>query len=74
MPTDVEREHGLSLSEWSALPAGDAIVAAVPHREYRDMPRAELLSKLRPGGVFIDVKSVHPGDEIRSQGFSFWRL
>jgi UDP-N-acetyl-D-galactosamine dehydrogenase len=74
MPTDVEREHGLSLSEWSALPAGDAIVAAVPHREYKDMPQAELLSKLRPGGVFIDVKSVHPGDEIRNQGFSFWRL
>jgi UDP-N-acetyl-D-galactosamine dehydrogenase len=73
-PDEVKREYGFSLSDWTSLPVGDAIVAAVPHRQYRDMPKAELLSKLRAGGVFIDVKSVHPPDEIRSRGFSLWRL
>lgn len=58
-PEDAMREYGIRLASWEALPQCDALVAAVAHRDYQSMPLAELLEKvrLRPDGVFMDVKS-----------------
>lgn len=71
---EAKHEYELELTDWENLPAADAIVAAVSHRQYKDMSLAEILKKLRPGGVFIDVKSVYPACDIQGQGFSVWRL
>jgi UDP-N-acetyl-D-galactosamine dehydrogenase len=71
---EAKHEYELDLTDWENLPAADAIVAAVSHRQYKDMSLAEILKKLRPGGVFIDVKSVYPAGDIQGQGFSVWRL
>ena len=38
------------------------------------LPLNQLLSKLKPGGVFVDVKSIYSADEITSKGFRVWRL
>jgi UDP-N-acetyl-D-galactosamine dehydrogenase len=38
------------------------------------MPLEELLAKLKPAGVFVDVKSVYPKPAISASGFSVWRL
>lgn len=68
-------EYGIAMSEWDALPSqADAIVAAVSHAEYVDQPVEQLLARLKPGGVFIDIKSVYPADLIQSAGFTLWRL
>jgi len=71
---EAKHEYELELTDWKDLPAADAIVAAVSHRQYKDMSLAEILKKLRPGGVFIDVKSAYPAGDIQGQGFSVWRL
>src|SRR6185436_12794000 len=44
-PDNAHHEYGMQLVEWGELPRGDAIVVAVPHREYQDMPLAELFAK-----------------------------
>jgi UDP-N-acetyl-D-galactosamine dehydrogenase len=72
---EAEHEYGIALTEWNMLPnQADAIVAAVSHAQYIDQPLAQLLSILKPGGVFIDIKSAYSRDEIEAAGFALWRL
>jgi UDP-N-acetyl-D-galactosamine dehydrogenase len=68
-------EYGVALTPWEDLPAdADAVVAAVPHRSYLTMPLRELLSRLKKGGVFIDVKSAFDRTAVGEAGFRMWRL
>ncbi|QEE43654.1 nucleotide sugar dehydrogenase (plasmid) [Rhizobium sp. WL3] len=73
-PLEAKHEYGLTLTDWTDLVDADALVAAVPHREYTDMGLAVLLSKLRQGGTFIDVKSAYSAADIESHGAKVWRL
>ncbi len=67
-------EYGIPLLAWDDLPAADALVAAVSHAEYLHMPLDELLAKLKPGGVFVDVKSAYDPVSIQAAGYTLWRL
>ena len=71
---EAENEYGISLTGWDELPLADAVVAAVSHKHYLEMPLAAILCRLMPGGVFIDVKSAYSSLEINTAGFSLWRL
>ncbi len=72
---EAEHEYGLKLLDWSHLPPqADAIVVAVAHRDYRERPLAHTLSHLRPGGVFVDVKSAFDARALREAGVALWRL
>jgi UDP-N-acetyl-D-galactosamine dehydrogenase len=73
-PQDAAHEYGISLKTWDELPQADAIVAAVSHKAYLSMPQTDLLAKLKPGGVFVDVKSAYDAIAITASGFSLWRL
>lgn len=67
-------EYGVSLTEWDDLPQAQAIVAAVSHSQYLQMPVERILEKLVPGGVFTDVKSAYDPDALKSAGARIWRL
>ncbi|MGE0310860.1 MAG: nucleotide sugar dehydrogenase [Lautropia sp.] len=67
-------EYGVSLTRWEDLPVSKAIVAAVNHRAYRDMPLDSLTAKLVRGGVFADVKSVFDRGVLEDRGYAVWRL
>ena len=71
---EAEHEYGVSLCAWDALPQAQAIVAAVAHQQYLDMPVADLLQKLSPGGVFSDVKSAYDPAALEAAGAVVWRL
>ena len=71
---EAEHEYGVPLCDWDALPVADAIVAAVSHSEYLEMPLERLLAKLVPGGVFADVKSSYDPDALAARGARVWRL
>ncbi len=72
---EAEHEYGIHLTPWEQLPeAADALVAAVSHKEYLAMSLAELTARLKPGGVFTDVKSAYDPTAIRAAGFKLWRL
>jgi UDP-N-acetyl-D-galactosamine dehydrogenase len=71
---EAEAEYGLKLTSWDSLPQADAIVAAVSHQQYREMSLDNLLVKLKPTGVFVDVKSAYPEHSIRERGVQVWRL
>lgn len=68
-------EYGIALTPWGQLPSqADAIVAAVSHKEYLAMPLADILGRLKKGGVFADVKSAYDQAAIRAAGYKLWRL
>ncbi len=71
---EAHEHYGETLCDWSALPKADAIVLAVAHRHYLEMPLSQLLGKLKPGGVVIDVKSMLDRAAVAALGFSLWRL
>lgn len=73
-PHEAEHEYGINLARWEDLPEADAMVAAVSHKEYLDLPQTELFSKLKQGGIFVDVKSAYEPLAIRAAGFRLWRL
>jgi UDP-N-acetyl-D-galactosamine dehydrogenase len=73
-PEEAMQEYRIPLVAWNELPEADAIVAAVSHKEFLDMPQADLLGKLKSGGVFVDVKSVYDAVAIESAGYRLWRL
>ena len=74
-PKQALNEYGITLSEWSHLPINaDAMVAAVPHAEFTNQPIANLLTPLKRGGVFIDIKSTYLPETITSEGATLWRL
>ncbi|MDD5177479.1 MAG: nucleotide sugar dehydrogenase [Sterolibacterium sp.] len=74
-PAEAEHEYGLQLTPWEQLPKNaSAVVAAVSHRQYLQMPLTEMLSLLKPNGVFTDVKSAYDATTIQQAGHVVWRL
>ena len=68
-------EYGLTLTDWDDLPQdADAIVAAVTHGAFKARPLAELLARLKPGAVFMDIKSAYDRKAIEAAGMRLWRL
>ena len=57
---EAQREYGISLVEELTPQHYEAIVLAVPHREYAAMSTADLRQLLSPDGVLFDLKGVLP--------------
>jgi len=67
-------EYGLTLENWDELPRAEALIVAVAHKEYGEMPEQALLSRVREAGVVIDIKSSLNLPTLRAGGLSCWRL
>lgn len=71
-PDTVHRVMELQMNDLSAFKNLDALILAVPHDLYLNNGQ-DILSRVRTGGVFVDVKSVidpeHVGDSIE-----YWSL
>ena len=72
--TQARESCGVDLVAWDALPEAEAIVLAVAHRAYRGLVPQDLVGRLKPGGVLIDVKSLLDPQAFRAAGFHVWRL
>jgi UDP-N-acetyl-D-galactosamine dehydrogenase len=67
-------EYGVRLVGWNDLPAGDALILAVPHKRFLEYSSSEFLKKIVRNGSIIDVKSVLDPEAFRREGLSVWRL
>jgi UDP-N-acetyl-D-galactosamine dehydrogenase len=67
------QEYGITLAPFSELAALNALILAVPHREFSTLPRNELFSLLAPGGVLVDIKSMLSPSEIPDH-LRYWSL
>jgi UDP-N-acetyl-D-glucosamine/UDP-N-acetyl-D-galactosamine dehydrogenase len=66
-------EYNVELADWKELWDLDAMILAVGHQQYKDMQPNTLMSGLRNGGVFIDVKSMIPPKSVRTDVL-YWSL
>ena len=71
---DALHEYGVKLRSWDELPAADALILAVPHKRYLEMPPSSCMQKIVRGGCVIDVKSVLDAQALRREGLRVWRL
>jgi UDP-N-acetyl-D-galactosamine dehydrogenase len=73
-PKEAEHEYGIRLTAWQDLPRAAAIVGAVAHQEFRNRPLDEVVSKLVPNGIYVDVKNQIDAAALRARGIEVWRL
>ena len=66
------REYGIELRPFDALKDLDAVILAVPHQDSLDQ-LDRIVSSVREGGLFIDVKSSIRADDLRSD-LRYWSL
>jgi UDP-N-acetyl-D-galactosamine dehydrogenase len=66
-------EYGIQLSDWKELTYLDALILAVPHQEYLEMPAERLFAHIRPGGIFMDIKSIFEPGDIPTN-INYWSL
>ena len=67
-------EYGVRLLTWDDLPQAEAVVAAVAHKNFKNISSDKLIKKLQKNGVFIDVKAAFPPEKLRQSGIRVWRL
>lgn len=73
--SEAEHEYGISLSSWDDLPEkADAVVLAVKHKEYLQMPLTDILGRVKSGGVVVDIKSALDPEVVRASGLRLWRM
>ncbi|MBN8549917.1 MAG: nucleotide sugar dehydrogenase [Deltaproteobacteria bacterium] len=71
---EVAKEHyGITLSNWESMQKLDALVLAVPHREYLKRPAGEFAAMVRPGGMLADLKSALDRQALGAN-VSYWSL
>jgi UDP-N-acetyl-D-galactosamine dehydrogenase len=73
--TEARDTYGLDLIDWADLPAdADAVVIAVPHREYAWLAPEAIGALAKPGGLIVDVKALHDRAAFERLGYEVWRL
>ena len=73
-PAEALHEYGVTLHRWEDLPRGDAIVAAVAHKQYRALGLEEIGRKIVKNGCFVDVKAGFDATALEGAGLAVWRL
>ncbi len=71
---EVLQEYGVQLLEWGALPQADAIVVAVAHKAYKDIPTESLAARAHVQACFIDAKALFDAAALTRAGLYVWRL
>jgi UDP-N-acetyl-D-glucosamine/UDP-N-acetyl-D-galactosamine dehydrogenase len=72
-PAEAKREYGIDLVPIGQFSELDGLILAVPHRALGKHGWNRVLMALRPGGIFIDVKSAVPRATIPA-GIHYWSL
>jgi UDP-N-acetyl-D-galactosamine dehydrogenase len=71
---EAENFYGIALWPLEAMTDLDALIIAVGHKAYKNMPLDKLLIRLKPNGCIIDIKSILDVSALKKTGTIFWRL
>ncbi len=71
-PQEAREEFGVAIDPLDSFSELDALILAVPHRDYVAVPD-RLYAMLRGGGVLVDLKSVFEPGAVRPD-ISYWSL
>lgn len=73
---DALNEYGVHLTKLEDVKDVDCVIAAVAHREFKELSLNSLKKLFKKGAekVLIDVKGLYPIDELKASGIKWWRL
>ena len=71
---EARHEYGVELTSFDALKPACAVVAAVAHKEYRQLSSAQICGLMPNSPVLIDVKGMYNRNSIETAGVRLWRL
>ncbi|MFZ2630844.1 MAG: nucleotide sugar dehydrogenase [Desulfosalsimonadaceae bacterium] len=71
---DAQNFFGVRLSPWDAMKDLDAMIIAVGHGVYRQLPLDDLIHRLNPAGCIVDIKSILDISAVKKAGVNYWRL
>ncbi len=71
-PEQSQTEYDITLCGWQEMEELDALILAVPHRDYLDQGIETLAKMVKTTGVFIDLKSVYSADLLPQH--TYWSL
>lgn len=69
----IKKEYNIDLLPIDDFKDLHGLIFAVPHRFYLDLGVENLIKRLVPGGLFLDIKSVFEPDDI-SSSYIYWSL
>jgi UDP-N-acetyl-D-glucosamine/UDP-N-acetyl-D-galactosamine dehydrogenase len=73
-PKEVEQEYDLHITPWEDLQKSDAVILAVPHKEYTEKNWQDFIQLLKKQqGILIDIKGVLDRDTC-PKNIHLWRL
>jgi UDP-N-acetyl-D-galactosamine dehydrogenase len=67
-------EYGIKLCSWDDLPAADAVILAVSHRQFVEKPAEAILGKIVKQGCFVQVKPAFDTEPFTREGVRVWKL
>lgn len=73
-PAEVHHEYGLDLVPFEQLQTASAVVVAVAHQQYRNIPVTEYKGLMNGSSILVDVKGMLKPEEVVAEGIRFWRL
>ncbi len=73
---EARQEYGIRLSELHELRGLDAVILAVPHKQYATLAPAEIKTwfTVPDKGVLLDLKGFFPRSAVIDEGLALWRL
>ncbi len=71
---EVKDTYNIDLVEWDQVCDLNAMILAVPHKEYFEFDVLTLKNKFATQPIMVDVKSVLNKQALEDAGFSVWRL
>ena len=72
-PAATKREYGIDLVDLEKLEDLDALILAVDHEAYNQMKLSDVLDRIRPRGLLIDVKARIDPSRVRKD-IQYWSL
>ena len=73
-PEEAVEHYGIKLHKWEGLRDLGALIIAVGHKAYKEIPARQYVKKLCAGGCLLDVKAILDEGEVRKSGATYWRL
>jgi len=70
---EARREYDVELVQGNPLPVCEAIIAAVAHREFKNLTMQQVRAACI-SGVVVDVKAIFNRDQAAAGGLSVWRV
>ena len=71
---DAFHQYGIKLTKIKSIEKQDAIILAVPHKQFLNYNQNEWLKMIKDSGVFMDVKSSYSEELFSNVGIKYWSL